>query len=182
MRLDKTGHANLVRKAGEVNQDKQAASKTFTNTLLQRSREKGFARMLTPEKIAASGSEHAMQVALFMAISQPEIQAKYPELMLAFAIPNGGKRDARTAAMLKAEGVKAGVWDIFLPVTSGPKSELPNYGVYRGLWVEMKAGKNKTTPEQRDFYYALQPYQFDWFVAYTWREAFDKMIAYLGPR
>lgn len=30
-----------------------------------------------------------------------------------FAIPNGGIRHKRTAAMLKAEGVKAGVPDLF---------------------------------------------------------------------
>lgn len=137
---------------------------------------------MEPAKIALAGTEHAHQVALFCAISQPEIQAKYPELMLAFAIPNGGKRDARTAAMLKAEGVKAGVWDIFLPI---PKLYSPRDLItykFHGLWIEMKVKPNRPTQEQLYFFHAMQPYGFDWFVAYTWREAFDKMIAYLGPR
>lgn len=133
---------------------------------------------MKPEDIAKAGTEHAHQVALFCAISQPDIQAKYPELMLAFAIPNGGKRDARTAAMLKAEGVKAGVWDVFLPV---PAINSANWK-FHGLWLEMKVKPNRLTPEQTDFYHAMQPYNFDWLVAYTWQEAFNKMLAYLGPR
>ena len=66
-------------------------------------------------------SEHDQQVAVV-----EYCDAKgYP----VFAIPNGGMRHKRTAAMLKAEGVKAGVPDLFLPV---PK------GGYCGLFVEMK--------------------------------------------
>lgn len=128
---------------------------------------------MDPAKIALSGSEHAHQVALFCAISQPEIQAKYPELMLAFAIPNGGMRDKITAGRLKAEGVKSGVWDIFLPVPIRP---------FNGLWIEMKVRPNKLTSEQHEWYCKLAPYGYDWFVAYTWQEAFDKMIAYIGVR
>jgi hypothetical protein len=47
-----------------------------------------------------------------------------------FAIPNGGGRSKVEAALLKAGGVKAGVWDLLLP--------LPMHGS-PGLWVEMKA-------------------------------------------
>jgi hypothetical protein len=130
--------------------------------------------MITPESIAAAGSEAAHQTALFCAISQHEIKAKYPELALAFHVPNGGARDKRTAASLKAQGVKAGVWDIFLPVPGG--------AFKNGLWLELKVKPNKLTPEQQDFYYAMQPYNYDWLVAYTWREAFDKLISYLGDR
>lgn len=40
---------------------------------------------------------------------------QYPEYTnLLFAIPNGGKRNAREAARLKAEGVTPGVPDLFL--------------------------------------------------------------------
>lgn len=135
---------------------------------------------MDPAKIALAGSESAHQTALFCAISQPEIQAKYPELMLAFAIPNGGMRDKITAGKLKAEGVKAGVWDIFLPVPSAALLNcVPCVPVFHGLFIEMKVKPNKLTTEQGEFYQAMQQYRFDWFVAYTWQEAFDKMIGYV---
>lgn len=46
-----------------------------------------------------------------------------------FAIPNGGRRNAREAARLKAQGVKAGVSDLMLAI---PSKE------HHGLWIEMK--------------------------------------------
>jgi len=58
------------------------------------------------------------------------------------AIPNGGARSPRTAGRLKAEGVKAGVWDLFLP--------LARLG-YLGLWIEMKSDTGDVSPEQKKF-------------------------------
>jgi hypothetical protein len=49
-----------------------------------------------------------------------------------FAIPNGGKRNIREAARMKAQGVKSGVSDIMLPIPVGG---------YHGLWIELKAQK-----------------------------------------
>lgn len=71
--------------------------------------------------------EHRIQAALFK--WSRLASSRYPGLRLMFAIPNGGARDAITGAMLKAEGVKPGVPDIFLPV--------PVNG-FHGLFVEMK--------------------------------------------
>ena len=62
-----------------------------------------------------------------------------PELARIFAIPNGGKRDKGTAIKMKAEGVRAGVLDLFLPVVRGG---------YAGLWIEMKSGIGSTSIEQ----------------------------------
>lgn len=58
----------------------------------------------------------------------------------AFAIPNGGHRSKAAAGKLKAEGVRAGVLDIFLPVPRG---------AYHGLWIEMKSADGRVTPDQR---------------------------------
>lgn len=63
----------------------------------------------------------------------------YPALCLLFAIPNGGKRDARTAATLQRTGVKAGVPDLCLPV--------PSKGAH-GLWVEMKKKGGRVDAKQ----------------------------------
>lgn len=41
--------------------------------------------------------------------------SKYPELALLYHIPNGGSRRKSEAGRFKAEGVKAGVPDLFLP-------------------------------------------------------------------
>lgn len=54
---------------------------------------------------------------------------EYPELGLIFAIPNGGRRHIKTASVLKLEGVKPGVPDMFLPVARSG---------YHGLFIELK--------------------------------------------
>jgi hypothetical protein len=82
-------------------------------------------------------TEHEEQVALFAwAAAQEEF---FPELALLFAIPNGGYRPMATAAMLRAEGVKAGVPDCCLPVARGR---------FHSLWIEMKRKPNKPTETQ----------------------------------
>ena len=79
-------------------------------------------------------SEHDEQSAIFEWAAL--MQGAYPELGLLFAIPNGGKRDKATAGKLKAEGVKAGVPDMCLPVSNGK---------YHGLFIELKVGENNPT-------------------------------------
>lgn len=85
-----------------------------------------------------------MQVALFTWAKMAS--GACPALGLLFAVPNGGKRDYVTAARMKAEGVKSGVPDIFLPVARGG---------YHGLWIELKAGKNTLSAEQQAWRNAL---------------------------
>jgi DNA mismatch repair ATPase MutS len=75
--------------------------------------------------LARSGTEDAEQSALFCWLALQRV----PAMRLAFAIPNGGKRDKITAAKLKATGVKAGVPDIMLPVAMGD---------FHGLFIELK--------------------------------------------
>ena len=62
------------------------------------------------------------------------------ELQYMYHVPNGGKRDKATAAVLKRQGVKAGVPDIMLPAARAG---------YHGLYIELKAGENTTTKKQK---------------------------------
>lgn len=56
-----------------------------------------------------TATEHAEQVSLVQ-----WLDATHHDLLY-FAIPNGGNRNIVTATKLKAEGVKAGVPDMFFP-------------------------------------------------------------------
>ena len=87
-----------------------------------------------------------------------------------FAVPNGGYRTKATAGRLKAEGVRSGVWDIFVPVQMGQ---------HCGMWIEMKAGKNSLTPGQIAFRESVGD-AYLWFVAYSWDEAVEATCLYLG--
>lgn len=134
--------------------------------------------MITPEQLAKSGSEDGHQAALFcwIALNKEE----YPELDWAFAVPNGGKRDKRTANRLKATGVKSGVPDIFLPVRRGH---------FPGLWVELKrpelkpkreGSKGGVSDEQNEYKKHLISQGYGVYVAYGYEDARDTMIAYLN--
>lgn len=67
---------------------------------------------------------------------------QYPKEVL-YAIPNGGKRDAITASILKAEGTLAGVADLFL------MSNFDNPA--KGLYIEMKIDKGVQSDYQKAF-------------------------------
>ncbi len=136
--------------------------------------------MITPEQMAKAGSEHAHQSALFCWAALPEPQHLYPELQLMFAVPNGGERNRIVAAKLKAEGVKAGVLDIFLPVPRLIKHQqaaLDSW--YHGMFLEMKRHPNKPTAEQNEFADKMQRLGYYCAVAYSWEEGRSKLIAYL---
>lgn len=127
--------------------------------------------MITPEALARSGSEDGHQAALFCWCA---IHAKeHPELKWLFAIPNGGWRDPATANKLKATGVKSGVLDICLPIKRG---------IYSGLFVELKRGKNKPTNEQKEWIDFLPTQGFGVVVCYSWEIARDIIISYLEHR
>lgn len=59
-------------------------------------------------------TEHATQVAIM-----EFLERALPASCMAFAVPNGGRRDRVTGAILKREGVKAGVPDICILRSGG---------------------------------------------------------------
>lgn len=80
------------------------------------------------------------------------VRLEYPRLVV-YAIPNGGHRNPVTGAILKAEGVLAGVADIFV-------AKANKY--HHGLYIEMKAPKGRQSTSQRAFERAvsLEGYQY----------------------
>ena len=77
-------------------------------------------------------SEHLEQVRLVS-----WFRRTYPDIRI-FAVPNGGHRGASQGVALKAEGVSAGVPDLFVPAWL--------------LWVEMKRETGGTvSPAQKDW-------------------------------
>jgi hypothetical protein len=119
-----------------------------------------------------TATEHQEQVGLFDWINKVGHRT-HPDLLDAFAIPNGGHRFHAVAAKLKAEGVKAGVWDVLLPVPIDP---------FPGLWVEMKAGKNKCTENQLDWARRMKRHGYAMAVCYSWEGAVQAMVDYLEGR
>lgn len=101
-----------------------------------------------------------------------ELQAcKYRDLSLMYHIPNGGRRDVKEAAMLKAEGVKAGVPDIFLPVARGG---------YHGLYIELKRKHGgRTSAVQEEWIDKLRAQGYAVYVCHGWEIAKDLILKYM---
>ena len=140
-------------------------------------------KKITPEQLAGD-SEHSHQVAFF---SWAALNVgKYPALAYMFAIPNGGLRDVRVATNLKAEGVKSGVCDIFLPWPKGQAfvGICPD-DYYHGLFIEMKIEKYSNhknggcSDAQIDFIEWVTSAGYYCKVCYNWEEAKDVVVNYL---
>lgn len=68
---------------------------------------------------------------------------RYPELRgLLFSVPNGARVRLSQARILKAEGLTKGVSDLIL---FAPR------GQYHALCIEMKSGKGRQSPEQKEW-------------------------------
>ena len=131
---------------------------------------------MTPEQLAKSGTEHGHQTALFCWCAAN--RDLFPELEWFHAIPNGGLRSKAQAGKLKAEGVKAGIPDTFLPVARRG---------FHGLYIEMKkptmrpkrGGKGGVSDEQEIFMRAVEHGGYCCKVCYSWEEARNALTWYL---
>lgn len=112
--------------------------------------------------------EHDEQVALV------QWAATVPDLAWLHAIPNGGYRSKRTALQLQAEGLKAGVADLCLPVRRDRHS---------GLYLELKrrsAPRSALSASQRAFGIHVVNEGFAWGCARGWLEARELLLSYLA--
>lgn len=169
--------------------------------------------MKTPAQTAATGTEFSHQAALFQwanvaakfgltaagndfTYTQPGLAAKLllsyndavPELAWLFAIKNAGHGDAIRGARSAAEGVKAGVPDLCLPVPR-PKPNAfdgPSNCKYHGLYIELKRPKSEhkrkgvASIAQDDWQAHLSSVGYRVAVSYGWEHARDCLLQYLG--
>lgn len=97
---------------------------------------------------------------------------RYPELKLLYHVPNGGSRKKSEAGRFKAEGVKAGVPDLCLPVARGG---------YHGLYVELKRLKgSKTSEDQKAWIAHLTEQGYCAVVCKGWEAAAKVITKYLN--
>ena len=157
---------------------------------------------MTPNQLAKSGTEHAHQTALFAWCAVARIHgfdvadawaegaklpaqltkdedAKVPELEWFHAIHNQGHGDKVRGGMAKAEGVRKGIADTFLPVPRGN---------WHGLYIEMKkpaekpkssTAKGGVSDDQAQFGAYCNANGYGWAVCYSWREAADTLRHYI---
>lgn len=173
-------------------------------------------KMRDPWTYAASGTEFANQVALFMwanmartfglqaANCKPaystaglaqawltEHNDRLPQLQWLHAVKNQGHGDAIRGARSAAEGVKAGVFDTFLPVArswqwgSQPPFQIgqdnPLQCQYNGLYIELKRpGKHKASAEQETFQRDMRAAGYAAEICVGWEAARDCILKYLG--
>lgn len=84
-------------------------------------------------------------------------KGRYPGLRSLYHVPNEGKRSKATGGILTAMGLRPGVPDLILDHPAG---------IYHGLRLEMKYGKNMPTVDQKDWLLRLQASGY--FVAVVW--------------
>lgn len=87
-----------------------------------------------------------------------------------FHIPNGGSRHPAEAAHLKAQGVRAGVPDLCIPVARGG---------YHALYIEMKAPKGRVSEKQREWLALLREQGSCALVCYGADNAIKAIEAYM---
>jgi hypothetical protein len=98
-----------------------------------RKRAKPVRGVVTDNSVLKVPTEHQEQV-LFV----QWFRRTYPDVRI-FAIPNGEARSQSAGARLKAEGVSAGVPDLFIPAWN--------------TWIEMKRSDGgRISPKQKDWW------------------------------
>lgn len=96
----------------------------------------------------------------------------YPTTML-FSIPNGGFRTIRNAKIIKAEGVVAGVADLFLA--------MPNKD-FHGLFIEMKTDKGRQQLTQKMFETNVKANGYNYQIVRSFDEFQELVNSYLNLR
>lgn len=134
---------------------------------------------ITPEQLAASGTEEGHQAAFFcrIALEVANNGSGLHPYKWVHHIPNGGSRGdtkltaSKQGALMKKIGVKKGVLDVFFPYP---------VGALCGLYIEFKSpsGKGELSPEQLEFIKYLYPKRFAIAIVDDWQDAFSILECY----
>lgn len=153
----------------------------------------GFEAAWDDATYGPGGIERAKE-ALHATMSNAGYDPSVPELKWYHAIPNGGSRgdDAKSRAIrggqLKAEGVKPGIPDTFLPLPMWGVTQNAPYQsciLYCGLYVEMKRAKSEgrakgsTSGEQDEAISYLRHGGYAVSVCFTWDQAARELQSYI---
>lgn len=96
---------------------------------------------------------------------------QYPRFArLFFAVPNGGKRNAREAARMKVEGVTAGVADSILLI--------PSKG-FHGLCIEFKTEQGRQSVFQKEFQTEAEQQGYQYKIVRNFDEFIETIENYL---
>ena len=96
---------------------------------------------------------------------------QYPHLApLMFAVPNGGSRDKREAAIMKAEGITAGVSDLILNIRGGLHTQLA---------IEMKDVKGRQSPEQKRYQRYAEAVGIKYIICRSFQDFKDEVTNYI---
>lgn len=96
---------------------------------------------------------------------------QYPQFArLLFAVPNGGARSQVTGAILKAEGVVAGVSDLLLLVPNGHA---------HGLCIEMKTRTGRQSESQKEWERDVRWQGYEYTVCRSIDDFVEKVNGYL---
>ena len=109
-------------------------------------------------------NEHAEQTAVIQ-----WFRIQFPRLIM-FAIPNAAKRSPQLANYMKAEGMLAGVADLFLMKPSGK---------YHGMFIEMKAEKGLVSEKQEYFLQQARHFGYHAVVCHGFEAAQAEIMKYL---
>ncbi len=120
-------------------------------------------------------SEHDEQTAVIQWARMNE--GRHPALIWlhsslnGIVIPAEPKTRARIINRMKAEGMKRGIPDLFLPCSKRG---------YHGLYIEMKTEEGRLTPEQKDFLAYAEAAGYLDLVCRGADEAIEQIEWYLG--
>lgn len=141
-----------------------------------------MAIIITPEYLAKDNTETGHQKAVFCWARNIETVTKYPDIVWAFAVPNGGFRHKAVANQLRAEGVKSGVPDIWLPIRRGEWCglvvELKRIKTARSITMKAKSA-GIVSDAQTEWLDFLKSQGYGTAVCYGWIAARDMIISYL---